>query len=183
MRKFLKAALFIFCMILPAGCSESVTTTYSTYRAYFYYNRVTTIPPLYHALTGSGLFCSIYVSTDKTIHFSTITESGTDNLTATAYYTKYKFIAGFIVGQGYLPEMGETTLPLLCYDLACPNCYENSITRRLSLQDGGYAYCSKCKRKYNLNNFGIVEEGESGIKLFRYRISYNGSEIVQISNN
>lgn len=183
MIKHLRTILFSLCFGLATGCSEDITTTYSTYRAFFYYNKVTTAQPLYSALTDMGTFCSIYISPDKTIHFETLTNSATDNLTAIAYYNRYNAIAGFIAGQGNEREIGKTDLPILCYDLACPNCYENnSITRKLSLQEGGYAFCSRCGRKYNLNKFGIIEEGDKGIKLFRYHISYNGAEIIQISN-
>lgn len=183
MIKHLRTLFLSLCLGMATGCSEDVTTTYSTYRAFFYYNKVSTTYPLFSALTGAGDFCSIYISPDKTIHFETLTNSATANLTAIANYNRYYAIAGFIVGQGNMMEMGSTVLPLLCYDLACPNCYEdNSITRKLSLQENGYAFCSRCGRKYNLNKFGIIEEGDKGIKLQRYHISYDGADIMQIYN-
>jgi len=92
-------------------------------------------------------------------------------------------MSGFIVGMSNMPEVGMVGLDNVCYDLACSNCYkEDAIMRNLTLQEGGYAYCSRCKRKYNLNSQGIVCGGSSGKPLERYHISYDGANNLVISN-
>ena len=36
----------------------------------------------------------------------------------------------------------------------------------------GYVECTGCGRSYDLNNNGIVSNGETGRALFRYRVNY-----------
>ena len=59
------------------------------------------------------------------------------------------------------------------------------LTRHMSVMEYNgkqVASCSKCKRKYDLNNTGIPIEGEKGLKLERYHIVYDGSNIMRIYN-
>lgn len=173
-------------LMLCLGCtSDDMQTTYSRYRASFLYQKVMQINPLYASLTGSGVFCTITFQGMK-VTFSSNGNSYTDNLTQVAGYQSPVFLGGFIVGQANMPETGQTILPLMCYDLACPNCYEEmGLTRPMNVvEDNGrqVAGCSKCNRKYDLNNAGIPIEGEKGIKLHRYHIVYDGSNIMRIYN-
>ena len=120
--------------ILMLSCADDVQNVYSKYRAAFTYNKVTTTAPLYKALTGAGIFCSIYCQGGK-IYFNTPYESKYETLTDINMYMKPIAFNGFIVGLSNLPEMGTTDLPLLCYDRVCPNCFEESISPSLTLQD------------------------------------------------
>ena len=91
-------------------------------------------------------------------------------------------LSGFIVGLPNILEVGETQPEVNCYDLACRNCYEDSyVMRQLTLQEEGYASCSRCGRTYDLNNLGQVKCG-LGSQLYRYCASYNNNTLT-INNN
>lgn len=61
------------------------------------------------------------------------------------------------------------------YDIQCPNCVrkENNRTNpnyRVNMDSKGIATCSKCKKQYDMNNGGLIINGEEGDKgLERYR--------------
>lgn len=89
---------------------------------------------------------------------------------------------GLIVGLPNIPEVGTEYPVVTCFDLACRNCYEvRNTTPRLTLQEGGYAFCSKCQRTYSLNNMGQVAKGDAGQPLYRYRVYY-GNNTLSINN-
>lgn len=179
-----RLGLFI-CMVLSiaTSCSnDEVENVYSNYRAFFNYTKVMTAHPLYVALTGTGEYCSIYIQGNN-LYFQSLTETYPDNLTAYDYYKQVTWIGGLIVGRSNVPDMTTGELPLLCFDRACPNCYkEASIAKALVLQENGMATCNRCKRTYDLNNLGLISSGEKGIKLFRYLISYNGTNTLLVNN-
>ena len=55
----------------------------------------------------------------------------------------------------------------VAYDLQCPNCVRrdnNTLTPtyRLTIDSKGIATCQKCKKTYDMNNGGIVQNGEEG---------------------
>jgi len=160
----------------------NVQKTYSKYRAYFYYDKVLTTQPLLAALTGTESYCSIAFQNGK-IRFSSLTNSHEQSITSVRQYEKLITINGFIVGMANMPELGETTLPLLCFDRVCPNCFEEGFSPSLGLRENGYAYCNRCKRTYDMNNLGIIADGEKGLKMHRYGILYNGNNEMLISNN
>ena len=86
------------------------------------------------------------------------------------------WVSGFIVGRSNMPELGSDQYPIMCYDLACPNCFDaDNVAKNLILKDGGFVSCLRCGRTYNLNNQGIISDGEDGLKLYRYRATYSGS--------
>ncbi|MBP5361295.1 MAG: hypothetical protein J6W50_01605 [Bacteroidaceae bacterium] len=173
------AALLMMC-----GCSsDDAYNVYSRYRASFAYSSVMTAAPLKNALTGPGEFCTISLGVN-TLVFQSLTASHTEDITADMmYYQKIICISGFIVGMANIPEMNTDWLGIVSFDLACSNCYhDNSIKPNLQLKEGGFAYCSRCKRKYSLNNQGIVVEGKSGRPLERYHVSYDGSNRMVITN-
>ena len=71
-----------------------------------------------------------------------------------------------------------------CYDGQCPNCLASGSGYKYPLtfaKDGLWLYCSKCGRSYDLNNYGVVADGEGGLSLLRYRISYGGG-VLNIAN-
>ena len=94
----------------------------------------------------------------------------------------YLGLSGLIVGLPNIPEIGKTESQVVCYDLACSNCYEDyNITKPLALHNDGTATCASCKRTYNLNNTGFITKGEAGRPLYRYRVSYVNNTLV-VSN-
>lgn len=169
-------------MLSVASCDDDAEYTYSSYSAYFRYDQVLTTTPLYESLVTPGEYCLVWVS-GQYLHFQSLTQSQDVALTAVSNYESFESIGGFIIGYSNVPDMTTGTLPIVAYDRVCPNCYEETaISKALTLQENGFAQCSKCDRIYDLNNLGILYEGEDGIKLFRYRVSYNGSNIVYINN-
>ena len=181
-RAGLTACLAVLLML--GSCSSDDTySTYSKYKASFTYNKVMTAEPLRSALTGLGEFCSITLGTNS-VDFKSLTKSYSDPITATEmYYQHFVCINGFIVGKSNMPDMKTYDLVIVCFDLACPNCHrDDAVNRSLTLQEGGFAYCTRCKRKYSLNNGGLVTDGDAGRPLERYHITYDGSNRMVISN-
>ena len=100
----------------------------------------------------------------------------------TGYSGFYLGLSGLIVGLPNIPELGKTESQVVCFDLACANCYEDyHITKPLTLHNDGTATCAGCKRTYNLNSTGFISNGEPGRALYRYRVSYVGNTLV-VSN-
>lgn len=81
--------------------------------------------------------------------------------------------AGLIIGY---PAFGDR---LYAYDALCPNCFKNSLYRVLAFANNGtWAYCGTCKRAYDLNNGGVVAQGDQGDKLDRYaNVTYTGTRL------
>jgi hypothetical protein len=85
---------------------------------------------------------------------------------------------GIIVGYQTLnesPNGGFTA-----YDLQCPNCvrkhssYTNP-TYRLIMASSGIATCSVCDKRYDMNNRGVIQNGEQGdINLTQYVATTTG---------
>lgn len=171
--------LIMAILFLPC-CSDDVEDTYANYAAFFVCTTVSTIPQLSSALNGWGMFITIRYSGGKYLFTDESGNCTTINPTALTDYSSFVLgLSGFIVGLPNVPELGSDTSTPVCFDLACPNCYEEfSIARNLSLGESGFASCSLCERTYDLNNLGIVSDGDGGISLLRYHISYSGNTMV-----
>ena len=98
-------------------------------------------------------------------------------------YGNYKYICGFIVGTSMYTNLQTNLWDLYAFDLACPNCNsEDLVNKALQFRsDRSSVECSRCHRVYDLNQGGLITEGDDGIKLYRYRIQY-GNNTVVISN-
>lgn len=81
---------------------------------------------------------------------------------------------GLIVGYGSLSD----PLTFYAFDRECPNCFDsNQLPVRsypLQTASNGIATCATCKRKYDLNNGGIIVQGDQGSKLTRYHAQTYG---------
>ncbi len=180
----IKALLLCAAAILPGSCGEA-EHTFCSLPARFHMDNVYQAAPLYTALNSMGEFCTI--SMEKTgKRYVFCGANGTPayvNISAQGQYTNnWVCLTGFVVGLPNIPEMGQDQSRVICYELACSNCYNDfNITKPLMLKDAGYAYCKSCKRTYNLNSQGMVSDGEAGRTLYRYRVSHIGSSLV-ISN-
>lgn len=162
------------------SCSEDVQDTYSGYDAFLRFQPVTAVAPLYAALNSLGEYCTIRQN-EKQYLFNGPGGSAVYTKVAADSYNPMRAIGGFIVGKSNLMDMGSNTFPHLCYDLACPNCYASYNVARVLKVEGGTARCERCKRTYDLNNQGIISEGDAGKKLIRYRIQYGG-DLLYIKN-
>lgn len=175
MKKVVKALLVAACC-LAGGCAEE---QWSKFRTYYLCDHVMAIPPLFNACIIPEQWCSIRLSMNgKQLIFESLTESYTENLTANVGYMGFHIERGLIIGLPSLAEPLADAPVVTCYDIACPNCLDDAISKNLTIQENGKAKCSRCNRTYDLSNQGIVSEGERGKTLERYRVNYNGNTLI-----
>lgn len=181
--------LSLFCVTL-VGCNAEYE--YSRYPCYFVFDNGThQDAALSSALNNlsPGTFCYIYQSTKAGavyVNFSTnqgLSSSQLKNAIDQKYTYTLGVNNGIIVGFGNLDNPAQ----LYAYDHQCPNCANSgsaySPKYPLSMSTDGKATCSKCKRVYDMNNGGIIVNGEGGDKLWRYHVTCTGPLGVLIVNN
>ena len=177
---FLVSIFLVSIFLLFTSCNDDlVSNKYCNLPARFTFSPVSSISQLNSSCNNPGEWCTITLSGNKFYFTKSDGSQGEANRTAIEGYTGfYMGLSGFIVGLPNIPEMGESVSVVTCYDLACRNCYDNfSVTKRMTLQESGYAQCPSCNRTYNLNNTGIVSSGDAGKPLFRYRVYFNGNTL------
>ena len=132
---------------------------------------VSQIPLLHNVCFSFNVFCNITYSNDGK---NLVIKGGNSepiyiDLYSLSGYTSFHLgLSGLIVGDA-----------VVCYDLACPNCYyNNNITKPLSFPQIEIAACSKCMRKYSLINNGKVIEGDAGRSLIRYRVRLTHNTLI-----
>lgn len=168
-------------LLLFFSCSEA-DTRYALLPAHFIFQNTNTVPQLNTALGNPGEFCTITQRGNYFIFTGTTSSTQTNRTALSNYQAVYLGLSGLIVGLPIIPEPGEDVQHVVCFDLACPNCYNTySITKNLRLAEGGLASCANCQRTYDLNTQGIVTNGEAGQSLFRYRVTYV-PYTLQVSN-
>ncbi len=168
---------------------EKADNRFSNFDAHFSYSPVSAVPNLYRACTSLGEFCSItYPPGTKFVIKSPSTPSAPDYIMRTAIQGYQGFILGLgnglIVGLPNMPEMLEQESQVICYDLCCPNCYQDYNTlKQMELYTDGTSLCHSCNRSYNMNNQGMVARGDAGRSLYRYSAHYNeASQSLTINN-
>ena len=174
MRHPTRLLLGLLMSLILAGCNAT-DHTFCSLPAYFAVENTLQVPALHGALNNMGQFCTIRATGGQYV-FADTRQSSAINITQLDYARNfYPGLSGFIVGLPNIPEMGLDQSRVVCYDWACRNCYEAfNVTRRMELQENGYAHCSGCGRTYNLNDMGQAVQGEAGKPLYRYRISFMG---------
>ena len=180
LRKFILALLPI---AVFTACQKA-DYTYSSLPAKFIFENTYQAPVLYTACNSMGEFCTIYSDGKRLVFNGSPKEPSYVNLTALNGYTGFKLgLSGLIVGLPNIPEIGTTESHVICFDWACPNCWEDyAIAPRLEVRySEGIAMCSRCKRTYDLNNAGFISNGEAGRALFRYRVNYEKNALI-VSN-
>ena len=174
---------------LLTSCSgELVTNKYCNLQARFSFSPVNSISQLYSSCESMGEWCTVVADGKRFLFTKPDGSQGFANqLQMQGYSGFYMGISGFIVGLPNIPELGEMQSVVTCYDLVCRNCWEyRTIAPRLTLQEGGYAYCRRCQLTYDLNNTGQVShaagtQGEANKPLYRYRVYY-GNNTLNINN-
>ena len=181
-----KGELVRVCLLflLLTSCKEGeVNNKYCNLSARLVIENVTQAPVLFTACESMGEYCT--VKSDGQRFLFTNAQGKTDPINITSNQTGYYLgLNGFIVGRLTIPEMGEDDTRVVCFDLACSNCYQNyNITKPIVLQTAGYAKCNSCGRTYNLNDCGNISNGPAGRSLYRYRVYYYPqSLLLQIRN-
>ena len=179
------ALLFLLC----TSCGDGlVNSKYCNLPARFDFRPVNSISQLYTSCESMGEWCTITLNEagNKFLFAKPTGTPGEANRLALEGYTGfYMGLCGFIVGLPNIPEIGAAVPEVTCYDLACRNCYDETgfMTRKLTLKEGGFAYCSRCGRTYNLNNTGQVSQGPGGKVLYRYRVYYDNKYSILSINN
>lgn len=181
MKVYRKIIGLLAATLLLVACESDVENLYSNFRAFFRFTPVTSAQPLYKSLNNPGLFCMVEFTTSHTIFKGNDGSSYAAPRTALDQYGRPVYISGFIIGTPSLPDLNSNFYNV-AYDLVCPNCYDESyIQRKTQFEGYDKMKCTTCHRSYNLNNNGVVDGGENGRPLFRYRLSY-GSDVVVIQN-
>lgn len=169
-------------LVLAPGCSDSEYTNASCYFVFDTSIHNTSI--IKNALDPNikGIFVRVstgvkgdvrYVRAELGTGQTEETRITTAEETRVTYQLGRYNEAGLIIGY---PTFGDR---LYAYDALCPNCFKNSLYRILSFSNNGaWAYCGTCKRDYDLNNGGVVAQGDHGDKLERYaNVTYTGTRL------
>lgn len=173
MKKPLISYLLSLICYLLVGCEAE--EEYSTHACRFSYNNmIHNDATLASALDANsrGVFCLISENTRAGVRYLAFENSQgmTSEQIETAEEVEAKFILGLnngiIVGFQTLNTDGVSG-GFVAYDVQCPNCVErenNTINPnyRVSMASSGIATCSKCGKKYDMNNGGIIQNGEEG---------------------
>jgi len=179
-------SLFTLSLFTLLVSCEKAEQAYSNHVARFSFSPTNTVPQLNAALNNPGQFCTIAARNSQYVfHSPGIREDYKYTLTELDRKSKYVLgLSGFIVGIPIMADQLSAQSSVVCFDLACPNCYEEaSITRDLTLLENQRAKCGRCGRLYDLNNQGIITDGEQGTSLYRYRIQYYPSGNNMTVNN
>lgn len=186
--RIIKHFLLSLIALLLLPCCDDTEYEYASLRAYFHFSPVTAAPKtLYPALTSPGQWCSVSVNATSFIFKAMDGQTDMYPINAVDQYHSRIWVSGLLIGTPSILPIGSTDFAPICYDLVCPNCRENdAVTRALRLGEAGtdYAECTRCQRRYGLNEQGMVTAGavehERNISLYRYRCSYaNNTFVVQ----
>ena len=166
----------LFILLLLVSCEDEINKGYSTKYPVRFYLETVQCNDLHNTMQSTGIYVSIRQLSNK-ILVETSNGQQTE-ITQSAIAKDFRYgLGGLIVGRNY---MGEA----LAFDLSCPTCDRKDY--RMTLIDGGYAQCAKCKTKYDLNNYGVIfsttDPAPQNIRaLYRYHIYYDGA-IINVSN-
>lgn len=190
---------FLGCLLLAVSCcllaACSADEEYSTHACRFTYNNmIHNDPTLNSALNASsrGVFCLISENTRAGVRYLVFENNlgQTSKQQETAEEVEAKFILGLnngiIVGFQTLNTDGANG-GFVAYDVQCPNCVSRTNNTanpnfRVTMESSGIATCSKCDKKYDMNNGGIILNGEEGDRgLDKYVASTTGpSGVVSV---
>ena len=181
----LRGLLAIACLLL-AACSAD--EEYSTQACRFSYNNmIHNDQTLASAMNSNsrGVFCMISENTRAGVHYIAFESSVgmKSEQVETAEEVQAKFILGMnngiIVGFQTLNTDGANG-GFVGYDAQCPNCVRRENNKvnpnyRVTMETSGIATCGKCGKKYDMNNGGIIQNGEDGDRgLDKYVASTTG---------
>lgn len=160
---------------------------FSTYPCYFVFNQTqhSQSAILASAMTpNSGVFVTIRIDNNY-FYFKDNQDNKEEKIAFNAIDAKLTFNIGMnnAIIVGYGNNLDNT---MCAYDRECPNCFDSNAipvnSYPLSISSNGIATCNRCKRQYNLNNYGIVISGDNGKKLTRYQCCTTGPYGVLIVN-
>lgn len=150
---------------------------YTDFEVRFIVPNVYAVPLLASACTIPGEFCCVRNNGDDFL-FSGVHDSQILRRDAISGSSDFSLgCCGLIIGMPVFSyDLGASFV--VCYDMACPNCYHSGTVGLLSLTLEGKVLCGSCNRCYDLNNGGCVVGGSEGRTLFRYRAVLNGQKLM-----
>ena len=149
---------------------------YSTWPCRFNYdNSLHLDPTLASAMNidSRGVFCKIWESSmgGLTLHFQSNQGGDATHQQVTEIERQSNYILGINNGiiVGFQTMNTSPNGGFVAYDVQCPNCVRrenNTINPKfpVSMSTSGIATCGKCGKKYDLNNGGIIQNGEEGTR-------------------
>ena len=175
--QFLTYALTLCVLICMYGCTADDEFEHGYPCSFIYDMSIHNTGVVYSVVRSPGLFAFVY---KKGVNPLTIQAELNDGKTNTPTYItteKEKRLTwtlgaktGLIIGLNPSNE-------LYAFDRQCPNCIESNVSGTFNLtwtDNGQQVYCTKCKRKYDLNNGGYPSNG-GGKKLMRYYSTFDGT--------
>ena len=180
-RHIFNASLLTLLLLLLAGCKAE--NEYSKWACSFAYsNMIHNDATLASAMIAEsrGVFCKI---SESGVY---IVFQNNQNLTSQQPMSEEERRNNYIFGLNNGIIVGYqtfNTMPnggFVAYDGQCPNCVrrENNYLNpkfHLSMSSNGIATCPKCKKTYDMNNGGIIQNGEEGdVGLEKYLASTTG---------
>ena len=184
MKRYTYYIIALLTLLTACGDTEY---EYSGYPCNFVFNNSVGQSPALTSATNPnspGIFCRVTLSGGN--YFSFTTNQGLSDRVALTAIDKQRTIkigtyneTGIILGYGNL----NNPPVFYAYDSQCPNCFRNTNLPRyqLTMHTDGTAECGSCRRKYDMNNGGIVVDGDGGDKLIRYHANVTGGVISVIN--
>ena len=181
MKKLFFLPFYLFTLLLLTGCGAE--QEYSSWPCRFIYdNSIHLDATLATAMNHSsrGVFCKITVSSTGGVKYYNFVNN--DGLSSQQRETALEKEGNYRLGLNEGIIVGFQTLNteggnggFAAYDLQCPNCVrkENNTANPnypVKMDSKGLATCTKCGKQYDLNNGGLILNGEKGdVGLQRYR--------------
>jgi len=167
--------LLTLSLVSLLGCTQEYKEFCTQYRVSFSCD-ITNSP--YNVLGSMGQFITVRKktgSTSCTVHTPSLGKSVEVPLSEVEIRSFSFGLGGLILGKPYFGD----GMSVYAYDLACPAC--DKASARLSVNAQGNATCAKCGNVYDLNNGGLVIEGE-GRPLYRYRVTQSSVSTLFVHN-
>jgi hypothetical protein len=181
MKHWLMAAVMILL------CSCNAENEYSSQPCYFAYQNATFLDEtLATAMNANsrGIFCQISESTSGgAVYLNFQNNQGlSSQKKESALEQRTSYVIGINNGiiVGYQALNDTPNGGFVAYDLQCPNCVRkhSSYTNpkyRLTMETSAIATCGTCGKKYDMNNRGIILNGEEGdVNLIQYVATTTG---------
>lgn len=171
-------------LLMLSGCGK-LEDEYSTrYRCRFLFNNaIHNNTRIQAACTSWGTFVHITLTGNRTVKLEVFGQDA-ELVQPVASEQPELYALGIDNGSGlFIGCSSFNDGAIYVFDGQCPNCYSGGMTSyRLAFsQSGQWVTCPSCHRSYDLNNGGLVVQGDAGSKLYRYRASYSG-QILQAYN-
>ncbi len=159
--------------LLLTGCQAE--QEFSTWPCRFSYDNSLYLDPVLSSATNNGsrgVFCQISEESRGGVKYLVFTSSNGE--TSRQKETALELQANYVLGINNGIIVGFQTLitdgaygGFIGYDVQCPNCVRSNNnyinpTYPVRMASSGIATCSKCGRKYDMNNGGIIQNGSEG---------------------